>query len=288
MNRPKRVAAIHDLSSFGRCALSVIIPTLSAMGIQVCPVPTAVLSTHTGGFTDMVIHPCPEFPVQADRHWLQCGVTLEAIYSGYLGDARQIHQVLECKANHPEALLVADPVLGDGGSVYSGIPPALTKNMRLLAEQADLITPNPTEAALLLGQPYSDTPCTLAEAKALLEALSFNGKTAVLLTGLPLAGEGICNLGCSKNGNAFLVPCHYLEVFYPGTGDIFTSVVTGALLEGASLAEATVRATLFTEHCIALTVGSGEPERDGVFLEAALPWLLLPNPSDQTRHAVLL
>lgn len=272
MKRPRRVAAIHDISGFGRCALSVIIPTISSMGVQVCPVPTAVLSTHTGGFTDIAIRDCHEFPAMADRHWRSCGAEIDCIYSGYLGDASQIEQVIEFKAARPGALLIVDPVMGDDGVVYNGISDDITRNMKKLCEKADLITPNTTEAALLLDIDYSEQPINRSVARELLFRLSGEGKTGVIVTGCPVEGEGICNLGFSE-GKCFLIPCDYRGCSYPGTGDIFTSVVTGGLMLGKTLAEAAADATVFTEKCIALTDGSGEPTRDGVFLEYALPLL---------------
>ncbi len=271
--RPKRVAAIHDLSSFGRCALAVIIPPLSALGIQVCPVPTTVLSTHTGGFSDIAAHPCPEFPRMAANHWKACGVALDCIYSGYLGDAGQARQVVEFGHLWPDALRVVDPVLGDDGALYQGISSALVEEMRQLCTQADLITPNTTEAAFLLDRPCVDRPVSPAAATEMLERLSHARRTAVLITGLPVEGLGICNVGLDRTGEGFAIVCDYLGGSYPGTGDIFTSVAAGELLRGAPLRTAAGVATVFVEKCIALTLGSGEPERDGVFLEAALPAL---------------
>ena len=271
--RPKRVAAIHDLSSFGRCALAVIIPPLSAQGIQVCPVPTTILSTHTSGFSGIAVHPCPEFPRMAARHWRECGVALDCIYSGYLGDAGQARQVIEFGRLWPAAIRVVDPVLGDDGVLYQGVSSGLVEEMRNLCGHADLITPNTTEAAFLLGREYSDRPVTPREGAEMLTLLSHDRRTAVLVTGLRVDGLGICNIGIDRTGNEFAVVCDYLGGSYPGTGDIFTSVVIGELLRGASLQTAAGTATAFTEKCIAATIGSGEPERDGVFLEAVLPAL---------------
>lgn len=276
MQKPKRVAAVHDISAFGRCALSVIIPTISAMGVQVCPVPTAVLSTHTGGFSDIAAVPCHDFPAMADRHWQQYHIDLDCIYSGYLGDRSQIEQIISFKRGHEDALLIVDPVMGDDGAVYHGIAPELTYDMLKLCKAADLITPNTTEMALLLGIPYCDRALSRKQAVKNLQALSFGGQTDVIITGCPIEDLGICNIGLTKDEPPFCVPCHYIGGAYPGTGDIFTSVVTGGLMTGLSLIKAAKLATLFTEKCIALTVDSGEPERDGVFLEYALPMLFHP------------
>ena len=193
--RPKRVAAIHDLSSFGRCALAVIIPPLSALGIQVCPVPTTVLSTHTGGFSGIAAHPCPEFPRMAARHWVECGVVLDCIYSGYLGDVGQARQVIDFAQSWPGAMRVVDPVLGDDGALYQGISPDLVAEMRELCAHADLITPNTTEAAFLLGREYDNRTVSPAVAEEMLDRLSCGRQTAVLITGLWVEGLGLCNAG---------------------------------------------------------------------------------------------
>lgn len=285
--RPPRIAAIHDLSCFGRCALAVVLPTLTAMGCQGCPVPTAVLSTHTGGFTGIEKADCGDFPGRAARHWSACGAVPDCIYSGYLGSPDQAVQVEEFRRLFPAALLAVDPVLGDDGKPYGGISPDMVAAMTRLAGAADLITPNPTEAALLLGEPYDDGPLTGPGALETLQALSRLGGSpaAVVITGRRMDGEGVCNLcylpAASRLGRAagleadaaWRFACDYRHPAYPGTGDIFASVTVAGLMKGEPLPAAVGRATAFVERCIALTAGSGEPSRDGVFLEYALPEL---------------
>lgn len=286
LSRPPRVAAIHDLSGFGRCALAVVLPVLAAMGCQGCPLPTALLSTHTGGFTDIEKAPCDDFPGRALAHWAASGVSPDCVYSGYLGSPSQAGQVESCRRLFPGALLVVDPVLGDEGRPYGGISPEMIEAMSRLAAAADLLTPNPTEVSLLLHTPYADGPLSATQARSRLAALSRMGEkaAAVLITGQEMAG-GVYNLCClpadSRLGRAaglyddlyMRFACDYRYPSYPGTGDIFTSLVTAALARGEEMAAAVGRATAFVERCIALTAGSGEPARDGVFLEYALPEL---------------
>ena len=151
MSQHKKIAAIHDLSGYGRCSLSVIIPVISAMGIQVCPVPTAVLSTHTGGFTDMALEDLTEHISDCYEHYKRLGLQFDAIYSGFMTSPKQVDSCLKFLDGNPDALKVVDPVLGDNGKPYSTCTPELMRRMKELVEEADVITPNLTETCMLLG-----------------------------------------------------------------------------------------------------------------------------------------
>ena len=155
-----RVAAIHDLSGFGRCSLTVAIPVLSAMGVQCCPLPTAVLSTHTGGFEGYTFRDLTEEMAAAAAHWKALDLRFDAVYSGFLGSERQIGLVRQFLRDfrRPGTLAVVDPVMGDFGRVYETYTPAMCRRMADLTAEADVITPNLTEAALLLGVPYESLP----------------------------------------------------------------------------------------------------------------------------------
>ena len=124
--RPARVAAIHDLSGFGRCSVSVILPVLSAMGVQVCPVLTAVLSTHTGGFGEVVFRDLTDYIKPSLEHYKNLDIDFEAIYSGFLGSEEQVDSCLEFFKSYPDALKIVDPVMGDNGKIYSSITPEIT------------------------------------------------------------------------------------------------------------------------------------------------------------------
>ncbi len=151
-----RVAAIHDLSGFGRCSLTVAIPILSAMGLQCCPLPTAFLSTHTGGFEGFTFLDMTEEMPRVAAHWKSLDLRFQAIYSGFLGSVRQIDIVENFirEFRREDTVVVVDPVMGDHGEVYQTYTSAMCAGMARLAELADVITPNLTEAALLLGLPY--------------------------------------------------------------------------------------------------------------------------------------
>ena len=136
--RPARVAAIHDLSGFGRCSISVILPVLSAMGVQVCPVPTAVLSAHTGGLGDPVIRDLTDYIEPALRHYKSLGIDFEAVYTGFLGSGEQVDCCLEFFKEYPGALKIVDPVMGDNGKPYRTCTQELRRRMKELAAAASL------------------------------------------------------------------------------------------------------------------------------------------------------
>ena len=273
--RPARVAAIHDLSGFGRCSISVILPVLSAMGVQVCPVPTAVLSSHTGGLGDPVIRDLTDYIEPALRHYQSLGVEFEAVYTGFLGSGEQVDCCLEFFKAYPKALKIVDPVMGDNGRPYRTCTPELRRRMSELAAAADIITPNITEAAMLLEESYPAAPLTRSEAKSMLLRLSHRGPKRVVITGAELAQGGLASLGYDgENGSFWYVPCEYIPVHYPGCGDIYASVLLGAELSGASLPIAMARAAAFTELCVKTTYSYGSDPRYGVMLESVLGSLL--------------
>lgn len=273
--RPARVAAIHDLSGFGRCSISVILPVLSAMGVQVCPVPTAVLSSHTGGLGDPVIRDLTDYIEPALRHYQSLGVEFEAVYTGFLGSGEQVDCCLEFFKAYPKALKIVDPVMGDNGRPYRTCTPELRRRMSELAAAADIITPNITEAAMLLEESYPAAPLTRSEAKSMLLRLSHMGPKRVVITGAELAQGGLASLGYDgENGSFWYVPCEYIPVHYPGCGDIYASVLLGAELSSASLPIAMARAAAFTELCVKTTYSYGSDPRYGVMLESVLGSLL--------------
>lgn len=274
MNRPLRVAAIHDLSGFGRCALGVILPVMSAMGVQVCPVPTAVLSTHTGGFGDVEIRDLTDFISPCLAHYKKLQLEFECVYTGFISSQEQVDHCLEFISTYPNALKVVDPVMGDHGKLYKTYTPQMQKRMTELVKAADVITPNLTEAFILLGEIYDHNPISRSKAKSMLVRLSELGPKNVVITGLPLASNEVANVGYDKEKNAFWCSiCDYVPVSYPGTGDIYASVLVGGLLTGDSLPIAMNRATRFTEIAIKTTFGYGTDVRHGVMLERSLEWL---------------
>lgn len=277
--RLPRVAALHDLSCFGRCALTVVLPTLAAMGIQPIPLPTALLSTHTGGFTDLYFDDLTPEMEKITAHWRSIGLDFDAIYVGFLGSAVQIEVVERFIGEfRGDAPVLIDPVMGDDGVLYSTYTTEMVARVRALCAHADLITPNLTEACLLLDRPYRDTTAmTAAEAAAwadeLLTGLRALGARAVVLTGLPHGN--VIRVAGAVGDARFTVSHARIPAGYPGTGDLFASVLLGRLLEAGtldidSLREAADSAAIFTARAIAITLEAGTPVRDGVLFEKLL------------------
>ena len=269
---PKRVAAIHDLSCFGRCALTVIMPTLSALGAQVVPVPTALLSSHTGGFTDLYFRDLSDDMDEIAAHFDRLSLTFDAIYSGFLGSEAQIEKVeaLIDRFGGAGVPVLVDPVMADDGELYSTYTPALAEGMKRLCHKADILTPNYTEACILTDTPYR-APDGMSEdeaialGKTLLEKLMVFGAKRVVITGIP-SGDDLLIFGQSEEGGL----CHrepLLHVGYPGTGDLFASTLLGLLLDGNSFEHSLTGAAEITTIAIEKTMRAETPVRDGVVLE---------------------
>jgi len=280
MNTPvQKVAAIHDLSGFGRASLTVIIPVLSRMGIQVCPLPTAVLSTHSKykdfHFVDLTDHMTPMI-----EHWRRLNLEFNAIYSGFLGSHKQIDIVKGFIEDfrRDQQLVVVDPVLGDDGKIYTPLSQDHVKEMRSLIRKADVITPNLTEASLLLNKPLPAS-ITNDQIKEWILELCAKGPEIVIVTSVPESGErGVTSVIAynRKDERFWKVPVNYLPANYPGTGDAFASVITGSLLTGDSLPIAMDRAVRFTSTGVRATFGYDYNPDQGILLERILDTLMAP------------
>lgn len=278
-----RAAVIHDMSGFGRCSLTEVIPILSVMGVQCCPLPTAFLSTHTGGFAGFTFLDMTEELPKVAEHWRSLGLKFDAIYSGFLGSERQIGIVSDFirRFRGPETLVVVDPVMGDDGKAYQTYTPAMCAGMERLAALADVITPNLTEAAFLLNRDYRDlldggrALHDEAALRRLAEELSLGGRRSVALTGAALA-PGRTGAMCfdARTGRAEAVQADFVAHPLHGTGDIFASVLTGALMRGDSLRDAAALAVDFIHECAVRTVEQNLPLREGVDFEPLLGRLI--------------
>lgn len=268
-----RVAAIHDLSGFGRCSLTVALPILSAMGVQCCPLPTAFLSTHTGGFEGFTFLDMTDEMPKVAAHWKTLDLGFQAIYSGFLGSERQIGIVENFIRDfrRENTVVVVDPVMGDHGAVYQTYTPAMCTGTARLAEMADVITPNLTEAALLLGVRYDELPTGEAGCREIVERLSLDGRRSVVLTGAVTAPE-LTGAACfdAVSGRTDLIQTQRVPREFHGTGDVFASVLTGALVREETLPEAVRQAVEFVRACAQATARAGLPMREGVEFEPLL------------------
>lgn len=275
-----RVAAIHDMSGFGRCSLTVAIPVLSAMGVQCCPLPTAFLSTHTGGFTGFTFLDMTEEMSKVAAHWQELDLRFHAIYSGFLASERQIGIVSDFirTFRRSDTLVVIDPVMGDDGKAYQTYTSALCSGMTHLAELADVITPNLTEAAFLLGRPYDQLPQEEAGLQELVRELGLHGRRSVVLTGVSLS-PGKTGAMCfdAKTSRTETVQVDMIAHPLLGTGDIFASVLTGALVRGDTLFSAAAQAADFVRACAVHTAAQDLPLREGVDFEPMLGLLTQKN-----------
>lgn len=265
---PKKVLCIHDLSGFGRCSLSVILPVLSVMGVQPVALPTVLLSTHTGGFGQPARLDGAAYGQAALQHYHQLGISFDLIYTGYLGGEEQAALAQLAFSLWPQAHKVVDPVLGDGGHAYSTVTPAFIQRMRDLCRQADLILPNCTEVSLLLDTPLPEGEITPDTAQALADKAASLAPNAVV-TGLPMGSY----IGCAGGGkDRFVLKKLHLDRNFPGTGDLYGAVLVGSLLQGNALSAAADNAAEFVSLAIQATPVDQET-RCGVWFEPLLPRL---------------
>ena len=270
------IAAINDLSGFGRCSLTVALPILSAMGYQVCPMPTAILSAHTG-------YPNPQVrDFTADMgaflaHWDELSLSFDAVFSGFLGNAAQVKVLEPFMREHKArgALCVVDPAMADHGRLYSGCTPELAREMRRLVALASVTTPNLTEACLLTDTPYEQVvdDYGIADCKRLQslgEQLLALGCEAAVITGVHVEETILENWVFERGNEPRVVRTSRVGKNFAGTGDVFSSVLCGELLRGASLFNATERTATFVREVTEYTVQAGAPLQDGVMFEPFL------------------
>ncbi|PID93613.1 MAG: pyridoxamine kinase [Bacteroidetes bacterium] len=273
----KKVAAIHDLSGYGRSSLTVVMPILSSMGIYVCPLPTAILSTNSSfpgfHFADMTEQIGPIV-----KHWKNLGLHFDGIYSGFLGSPTQTEIVKEVinDFSTQDSLIIVDPVLGDNGKLYEPFKRDMITGMKSLIRHAKIITPNLTEACFLLDEPYQ-THLSIQEIKTYAVRLAAQGPDTVIITSAPNEGSDSAVIAYDANSRRFWkVGCSYLPAEYPGTGDTFTSVICGALLQGDSLPIALDRAVHFVSYGVRATFGYEHDTREGILQEKILRSLDTP------------
>ena len=280
MERQKRAAAIHDISGLGRCSLTVILPILSAAGIETGVLPTAFLSTHTGGLPGYTCRDLTSELLPAARHWKSLGLHFDALYSGFLGSFEQISIVSEIfrMLKSDDTLVLVDPVFADHGKLYATCTPQMADGMRDLCQNADIIVPNLTEASYLLGREYREGQYNRREVEEMLRSLTRLGPKSAVITGVSFEPGRLGAAGYDSASGEFccsLFP--RVDGSYPGTGAIFASVLLGARLNGDPLSKAVDAAVQFTGDAIQRTWLAKTDPRFGVNFEyglASLPSLL--------------
>lgn len=266
----KKIAAINDLSGFGRSSLTTVISVISAMGIQCCPIPTAVLSSHMA-LKDFTFRDLTADLSGIIGQWHDLGLKFDAIYSGFLSSAEQIDSVLLASSRlmGDNSILLVDPVMGDNGKLYKSYTSSLCEKMAKLAWQADIITPNMTEAAILLGENLDNLPKTECEVSKWAARLSKNGPAQVVITGLDTK-DGFVGVACCENGSTEFFYHEKIGAYFPGTGDLFATILLCSLLSGDSLKKGAKKASDFVWRCIDFTVKQGSEPLYGVQFEPFL------------------
>lgn len=252
----KRMVTIQDISCFGKCSLTAALPLISAMGVETAVIPTAVLSTHTGGFSGYTFRDLTADIPRITAHWKNLNLHFDGIGTGYLGSREQVQIIADFfdTFGGSQTQIIVDPVMGDNGKLYAGFTPDFTVEMRKLCQKADVIVPNLTEALLLLDLPYTET-YTQQEVEAMLRSLTKLGCRTAVLTGIQYDDQRHGAVAYDSKTNQF---CSAFRKHIPesmhGTGDIFSSVFSGALMRGASLEQAVSVAVNFTADTMKATL----------------------------------
>lgn len=282
-----RLAMINDIAGFGRCSTTVSLPVISVMKVQVCPVPTSVLSNHLGfplcHFDDYTSHMRDYIKV-----WNELGLTFDGLYCGFLGNEEQIDIVREFVEMFRPPLFLLDPVMGDHGRAYSSITETHVQKMKELLPLADIITPNITEACLLTGTPWKDGEWTMQELSGLCERLAdicqqesvSSGEASVgtvssasiVITGIR-QGDSLVNF-LWDDGVYTTVSTPIAGASRPGTGDIFASILAADAVRGETLLTSVQKAANFVGLCITGSEKAGTPVQEGVVFEKYLAALL--------------
>lgn len=246
----KKVLTIQDISCVGQCSLTVALPIISACGIETCPLPSAVLSTHTGGFTGYTFRDLTDDMPDIREHWIKENIKFDAIYTGYLGSTKQIDIVKTffdtCAANG--CLKIVDPAMADNGKLYYGFDMAFVEQMKSLCALADFVVPNITEAAMLTGNEFK-TEYDEAYIDSLIDGLVKLGAKGVILTGVSYSADKTGVL-VYENGKKTYYAHNKIAKGCHGTGDIYASALVGSMMRGKSAFEAAKIAADFTVDCI--------------------------------------
>lgn len=286
-HQQKRALAIHDISCIGRCSLTVALPILSVAGIETAIIPTSILSTHTGGFSGFTFRDLTEDILPIVNHWQTLSLNFDSIYTGYLGSIKQLDIVttLFQQLKGDKTLLFIDPVMGDNGHLYTHFSCDFPQQMARFCQHADIITPNITEALLMLNEPYREGPYQQDYIESILKRLAALGPKLVVLTGVYLI-DSASEIGVAaydqKVERVIYQFATKIRGTYHGTGDIFASSLLAALLNDQPLTKALSIAIEFTVNSIKRTKEAGSDIRYGVNFEAGLSTLgrLLSSPYD--------
>ncbi len=264
-----RIAAVHDLCGYGKCSLGVAIPVISAAGCDVCPVPTGLFSSHTK-FPIWHMHDTTEMIEPYLDAWNKIDVMIDAVYSGFLGSAEQVASIIRLYRTFPQALRFVDPVMGDSGMMYPTYTKELCQAMDQLVEGADILTPNLTEASLILGTEYNGQNITEDEAEKTINMLRNRGAKNVILKGIDREDGYLRNYVGGRNCPFTELTVEKLPMMLHGTGDLFASCAIGALMTEKDLVAAVDFAGRFVHDAMIITIEQPQFMSRGVSFEPLL------------------
>lgn len=272
----KRLVTIQDISCIGKCSLTVALPIISAMGIETAIIPTAILSVHTA-FDSFTFKDLTDEIVTVADHWKKQDFKFDAIYTGYLGSVKQVDIVSDFidSFKTEKNTVFVDPVMGDNGKLYTGFDKDFVKEMKMLCKKADVITPNLTEATMLLDMEYKEDGYDEQYIKDILAKLCDLGCKSAVITGVSFEKSNLGVMGYnSENGEFFKYFNKKVPYMCHGTGDIFASTLVGAAIEGFTLQEAAEIAADYTAECIKSTNEDENSNWYGVNFESKIPYLI--------------
>ena len=270
---PKKALCIHSFTTVGRSSTAVIAPALAAKGIQPVMLPTVVLSTHYGIAGNIAKQDMTAFCKDALEHYKQMGLTFDCVFSGFLSSKEQMDIIKDAYTLTANGLKLCDPVMADHGKLYSSITDELVEGFKELCHHADLITPNPTEALILLGREYTQNVFTKEEAAEIVSSLG-EMYANVIITGTKFVDGSVACVGYDKEKKeVFFIPLNYLPVSYPGTGDLFGACLAAFMLDGNDLRTACEKTARFVEKVVGYTYQSGDETKFGVHIEPMLKYL---------------
>lgn len=280
MNKMKKVAAINDLSGSSRCSLTVAMPVISAMGIQCCVLPTAILSNHTG-YKSFYFEDFTDGMEQFATNWQKQNLKFDCIYSGFLGSDRQIETVerfIEKFADESTKILI-DPVMGDDGKIYSTYTEKMCTEMKKLAAAADVITPNITEACVLSDTKYKSESADENDLRKMADKIAALGAKNIVITGI-IDGDRVSNY-VYRGGEGVFVSSPLARMTYSGTGDLFASVLCGMITNGSDIISAVKTASDYTAMVTQKSCELGIAWEEGVCFELFMKELCMLGRTEQ-------
>lgn len=271
--KQKKVLSVHDISCYGKCSNTVALPVLSAGGLETVILPTALLSTHTGGFSGYSFLDLTDEMEKTLNHYKSFGLKFDILYTGYFGSPRQMELVESCLPSilKDGALKVIDPVLGDNGSLYSIYNDEFVEKMRMFCKNADYITPNVTEACLLIGEKFTGNEYEKERFDVIFAKLHALGVKHVMITGVVFSENSIgVALHSDGDKSAQTIASEYIKVHFHGTGDVLASAFVAYLSKGISFEVAAMKCVRFVSACIAQTLPVFDEHWYGLMFEPCL------------------